>query len=352
MQGRVPYGLEPLGPGDDSRRSKATYSTGPGACLQPGTRLIPASGIGIRACPHPAGDTGRAMDWRILPLALGLLVFVLPSAATAAIEEFAVPTASSSPLAIAAGSDGALWFTENTADQVGRVTTTGGFTELAPPTAFSSPAGIAPGPDGALWFTEQTTSRIGRVTTGGSFTEYPIPTPDSLPADIAAGPDGALWFTDRHHQQDRTDLDRMGGDRVPCPHARRLSQRYRRRPGRRALVHRVAGNKVGRMTTGGAVTEFAIPDTRQRPDRHRRRPGRRALVRGSNAGKIGRVTTAGAVTEFTIPSPGSRPSASPRARMARCGSPKRGRTRSGGSRRRAASPQFPIPTPNSDPTAS
>src|ERR1700730_6073061 len=55
---------------------------------------------------------------------------------------------------------------------------------------------IAAGPDGALWFTETFASRIGRITTSGVVSEFPLPTSGSGPADIAAGPDGALWFTE------------------------------------------------------------------------------------------------------------------------------------------------------------
>jgi virginiamycin B lyase len=38
------------------------------------------------------------------------------------------------------------------------------FTEYAVPTAGSSPSDIAAGPDGALWFTEPGGNKIGRIT--------------------------------------------------------------------------------------------------------------------------------------------------------------------------------------------
>jgi virginiamycin B lyase len=69
------------------------------------------------------------------------------------------------------------------------------FTEYPVPTTGSSPWGIAAGPDGALWFTDLA-GNIGRITTSGGFTEYAVPTAGSSPSDIAAGPDGALWFTE------------------------------------------------------------------------------------------------------------------------------------------------------------
>jgi len=68
--------------------------------------------------------------------------------------------------------------------------------EYTIPTANSRPNNIAAGPDGALWFTEGSNNNIGRVTTGGGITEYPVPTANSQPGGITKGPDGALWFTE------------------------------------------------------------------------------------------------------------------------------------------------------------
>ena len=64
-------------------------------------------------------------------------------------------------------------------------------------TMNSRPLGIAAGPDGALWFTESAApGRIGRITTEGDITEYS----NGLllitnPWFISAGPDGNMWFT-------------------------------------------------------------------------------------------------------------------------------------------------------------
>src|SRR5258708_63573 len=40
-------------------------------------------------------------------------------------------------------------------------------------------------PTNTLWFTENTGNKIGRVTTAGSFTEYVVPTANSAPAAIS-----------------------------------------------------------------------------------------------------------------------------------------------------------------------
>src|SRR5438128_2358664 len=82
------------------------------------------------------------------------------------ITEFPVPTSSSHPAGITAGPDGNLWFTESNANQIGRITTSGGFTEFPLPTTCGSsfgcePIGITAGPDGNLWFTEGGGNKIG-----------------------------------------------------------------------------------------------------------------------------------------------------------------------------------------------
>jgi len=65
--------------------------------------------------------------------------------------------------------------------------------------------GIAAGPDGALWFTSSDVDgnigRIGRMTTAGVVTDFRTPTVDSRPLGIAAGPDGALWFAEFHGER-------------------------------------------------------------------------------------------------------------------------------------------------------
>jgi virginiamycin B lyase len=91
------------------------------------------------------------------------------------------------PLGIAAGPDGALWFTQDTG--IGRITTTGKVTLYG---GAGSPVGITAGP---LWFTQQGAG-IGRITTSGTVTNYTA-SGIGQPEGITVGPDGALWFTNR-----------------------------------------------------------------------------------------------------------------------------------------------------------
>src|ERR1043166_2869590 len=59
-------------------------------------------------------------------------------------------------------------------------------TEYPFPTVEGGSVGIAAGPDGALWFTDRG-NKIGRITTAGVITLYPVPTAFSAPNGIAAG---------------------------------------------------------------------------------------------------------------------------------------------------------------------
>src|SRR5262245_30996355 len=55
------------------------------------------------------------------------------------------------------------------------------------------PTGITVGPFGNIWFTERTAEKIGRIIADGTIDEFPIPTPPNDPMFITLGPDGNLW---------------------------------------------------------------------------------------------------------------------------------------------------------------
>jgi streptogramin lyase len=118
------------------------------------------------------------------------------------ITEFTVGDHPSMITAGPAGSN-SLWFSESDVEQssnpnkIGTINTNGtGFTEFSPPTAGSKPQGITVGSDGALWFAEEAANKIGRVTTDGHFNEFALPTAGSAPFGIVSGLDGHLWVTE------------------------------------------------------------------------------------------------------------------------------------------------------------
>jgi streptogramin lyase len=189
------------------------------------------------------------------------------------ITDYPLPASNGDPQGIAAGPDGNLWFTEETGDKIGKITTGGTITEYTiPAISHAGPTGIATGPDGNLWFTEYNGNKIGKITASGSITEYPIPTPSADPgglkaAGIAAGSDGNMWFIESNAQ---THTD-----------------------------------KIGKITTGGAVTEYPFPNS----------TGLRGIAAGPDGnlwfteyvGRIGKITTGGTLTEYNVPTIGTGP---------------------------------------------
>src|SRR6266540_4290398 len=141
----------------------------------------------------------------VIPLACLVLMASALAPGSAAptvgrIVEYSIPSPGV-PEGIAAGSDGAMWFSERYTDEVGRISRRGKFKIYSLHSITNMSADITAGPDGALWFTfPNNTSpfdsgKIGRITTGGDVTFFQIPgTTD--PEAITAGPDGNLWFTD------------------------------------------------------------------------------------------------------------------------------------------------------------
>ena len=181
------------------------------------------------------------------------------------ISEFEIPTPASQPRAIALAPDGNIWFGMFAGGKIGRITPQGVITEFTPPTPDSGPRAVAVGADGNIWFSEYRANRIGRVTPQGVFSEFPLPRPNSGPGDITAGADGALWFVELSGGLDGTTTD---------------------------------GNRVGRISLDGKVTEYPLPAQGSSPINIALGPDHNLwYTRGAVAG---RVTAAGVVTEFPL----------------------------------------------------
>jgi hypothetical protein len=59
-----------------------------------------------------------------------------------------------------------VWFTEASANKIARISPSGQVTEFPIPTLGAHPLDIVRGSDGNLWFTENGAARIGRITSG------------------------------------------------------------------------------------------------------------------------------------------------------------------------------------------
>jgi virginiamycin B lyase len=210
------------------------------------------------------------------------VAFVAPHrpASAQSFTEFATPAPHyQSPFAIAAGPDGALWFTElNFPTSVGRISTTGQVTSFVVNQGEVSLPAITAGPDNALWFVNQD-GTIGRVSTAGAASIFLVGSSDIGLQNIVAGPDGALWFTEAG-----PDLS------VFAPTASTI------------------GN-IGRITTAGAITHYPAGAQRSAPTGITVGPD--GALWFTEAGcakcptivpsKIGRITTSGVISEFALP---------------------------------------------------
>ena len=97
------------------------------------------------------------------------------------------------------------------------------------------------------------------------FTEYDLAAGDVRASGITNGPDGAMWFTE------------------------------------------FAANKIGRITTSGAITTFDVPSTSDLPKIAAANDGNLWFTVDSPADKIGRITPSGTVTLFDVPGANNRP---------------------------------------------
>ena len=113
----------------------------------------------------------------------------------ATMTDYPLPPGSAEPTSIVAGPDGAMWFTEERADRIGRITTAGALSEFPLPPG-SEPRAIVVGADGAMWFTEYGSRKIGRIATDGTVAEYPLAPGTGSPNRLTLGPEGDVWFTE------------------------------------------------------------------------------------------------------------------------------------------------------------
>ncbi|MGH9061300.1 MAG: virginiamycin B lyase family protein, partial [Acidimicrobiales bacterium] len=95
-----------------------------------------------------------------------------------------------------AGFAGRLWFAD-ASGALGQVSADGRISERRLPRG-SSPVAVGAGPDGAVWFTDEGSSpAIGRIAANGAIREFRTGlNGGSEPAQIAPAPDGDMWFTD------------------------------------------------------------------------------------------------------------------------------------------------------------
>lgn len=211
-------------------------------------------------------------------------------------QRYFLPHPSSSPSGIATGPDGNLWFTESAGNRIGRISPTGIIDEFDLPYSTSQPTGIAAGSDGAMWFTEYAGNQIGRITMAGHIDEFVLPPVASNPKEITLGPDGAMWFTQPGHNAIGRISPAGEFSQSVVPTGGSGLQGIAAGPDGNIWFAESSALKIGRLTPSGVFTEFASSGPP------------RAMAAGSDGnvwfteyptGKLGRITPSGAVTEFS-----------------------------------------------------
>jgi virginiamycin B lyase len=110
--------------------------------------------------------------------------------------------------------------------------------------------------------------KVARITPKGVVTEFPLPRPcpppRCSPHEITAGPDDAMWFTE------------------------------------------VLGNRIGRVSFSGEITDFDLPHARSAPNVITRGPAGTLVftesgLTGDDPSRIGAITTDGRFFEWDLP---------------------------------------------------
>jgi len=123
---------------------------------------------------------------------------VVPGPVEASIKLWDVPTLGSRPHDPVATRDGAIWWTGQLVNKLGRVDPkTGTIREYTLKTPHTGPHGLVEDKDGNIWFTGNNAGLIGKLDPkSGEVTEYRMPDPKVKdPHSLHFAPDGILWFT-------------------------------------------------------------------------------------------------------------------------------------------------------------
>jgi streptogramin lyase len=272
-----------------------------------------------------------------------------------------VPNASAG---LAVASNGTTWFTEATANKIGKLSPGGKLNELPLPGGFGSPGQMILGGDGDMWFIDSNppafpnspplNNYLARVTAAGRITEFAVSTraitlgPDgnvwfagtgvgyvtplgaitqylagSTPQGVAKGFDGNIW-TFANPIFDQSEIDKISTGGI-------LLKQYIFQQSQTFITSLVAGSdrrmwfvtdqgqQIGAMTLDGNATFYNLPLT-QGCFSACTGPGNLTLgpdgaiwfTQGTFSGfpgAIGRITPAGVYSSFQVPAPRSGPSA-------------------------------------------
>jgi virginiamycin B lyase len=153
------------------------------------------------------------------------------------------------------------------------------------------------------------TAGTARAAWVAQLTAFPAPRSGTAVQGITRGPDGNVWFTEYSGQR----IGRVTPDGaitefpIGRPSYGRGAEDIVAGPDGNLWFAEIEGDSIGRITPGGTVTEFATPTNGSAPVGDRRRPRRQPLFTEAYGNKIGRITPSGEITEYPVPTAQSHP---------------------------------------------
>jgi virginiamycin B lyase len=203
--------------------------------------------------------------------------------------------------------DGAIWYTGQMVNALGRVDPkTGGVKEFALKTAHSGPHGLVEDRQGNIWYTGNAGALVGKLDPrSGAVTEYKMPEGKGDPHTLQFDRNGMLWFTAQNANQVGR-LDPRTGEiklvSMPTSGARPYGMAFD--PRGNLFIVEFGTNGVAMVNPDTmAVREYKLPDPGARPRRVTVTPDNKVWYTDYARGTIGRLDPAsGEVKEWPSPS--------------------------------------------------
>jgi virginiamycin B lyase len=225
----------------------------------------------------------------------------------ASIKLWDVPTIGSRPHDPLATKDGAIWWSGQLSNKLGRIDPkTGTIREYTLKSAHSGPHGLVEDKDGNIWFTGNVGGFIGKLDPKtGVTTEYAMPDPAAKdPHTLIFDHDGMLWFTVQQANMVGR-LDPKSGEVKLVTSPTPKSRPYGMAVNSKNVVHFVefGANKVATIDKNMAIKEYTLPDPGARPRRIAISPDDMIWYTDFSRGFLGRLDpVTGKVTEWQSPS--------------------------------------------------
>lgn len=219
--------------------------------------------------------------------------------------EYSVGEGKETPIAIAPGKDGAVWFTLDSLPALG-VVRNGKLERFKLPTASVEPLGIGVDPQGMVWSTDASGGAVRRLNAQGEVSAVALGTPIVRLGRLAVAQDGAVWFAEstaysftrlKDGVLKRNVFASVGGG----PYGVALA------PNGSVWGTLQSGNQIVEVAADGKVSEFDIPTPGSAPTDVTVDANGAVWFVEFRANKIGRYSQ-GKFEEYALPEGAAAPS--------------------------------------------